>query len=236
MYEAVLFDMDGVIVDTEHSVTDFWQRLAASEGFSLSTEDLERHVYGHRADHTLRELFPGISPGRYGEIYERLRKNQESLLYAAIPGVHRLVAALAGAGVPLALVTGAQDWKAAAVLGQLELTETFATQICADDVALGKPHPACYLLAAERLGVGIDRCLVFEDAVSGVTSAVTAGAACVALAPPRRAGQVLGAGALTVVRDFDDIAFDPRERTLSAAGRERLPFAAAPGGRDLPAH
>ncbi|MDH2426544.1 HAD family phosphatase [Sphaerisporangium sp. TRM90804] len=235
MYEAVLFDMDGVIVDTEHSVTEFWRQLAASEGFSLSTADLERHVYGNRADHTLRELFPRISPDRYGEIYGRLRRNQESLLYAAVPGVHTLLEGLGQAVVPVALVTGAQDWKAAAVLGQLGLTETFDTQICADDTALGKPHPACYLLAAERLCVDIERCLVFEDAVSGVTSAVAAGAACVGLAPPHRARQVLDAGALTVVRDFTEVVFDPRERTMSA-GREELLFAPVPGGDRLPAY
>ncbi|MFD0476631.1 HAD family hydrolase [Nonomuraea thailandensis] len=64
MYQAVLFDMDGVIADTERSVTEFWQRLAADLGYLLRAEDLERHVYGHRADHTLRVLFPEVPPAR----------------------------------------------------------------------------------------------------------------------------------------------------------------------------
>ena len=54
MYRAVLFDMDGVVVDTEQSVADFWQDLAASEGYSLTADDLDRHVYGCSAVHTLR--------------------------------------------------------------------------------------------------------------------------------------------------------------------------------------
>ncbi|MEU8247748.1 HAD family phosphatase [Nonomuraea sp. NPDC048916] len=236
MYEAVLFDMDGVVVDTEHSVTEFWQRLARSEGFSIAPDDLERHVYGHRADHTLRELFPSVSPDRYGEVYRRLRENQESLRYTAIPGVLRLLAELSDARVPVALVTGAQDWKAAEVLGQLDLAETFDVLICADDVALGKPHPACYLLAADRLSAAIGDCLVFEDAISGVTSAVTAGAACVALAPPHRAAQVIEAGASTVERDFERISFDPYEHLLRVGGQTGFGFAAARESRYLRAN
>jgi HAD superfamily hydrolase (TIGR01509 family) len=153
MYEAVLFDMDGVIADTERSVTEFWQRLAADLGYLLRAEDLERHVYGHRADHTLRVLFPEVPPSAYSEIYQRLKENQESLVYTAIPGATALLGALGRAGVPLALVTGAQDWKAVEVLRQLALPSAFATVICADDVPRGKPDPAGYLLAAERLGV-----------------------------------------------------------------------------------
>ncbi|MFI9555574.1 HAD family hydrolase [Nonomuraea endophytica] len=220
MYEAVLFDMDGVVVDTEQSVTEFWQRLARSEGYTLSGPELERHVFGHRADHTLRKLFPQIPRGRYDEVYRSLREDQESLRYQAVPGALRLLAELVAAGVPLALVTGAQDWKAAEVLAQLDLRDTFAVRICADDVSLGKPHPACYELAAERLGAAIRSCLVFEDAVSGVSAAVSAGAACVALAVPQRAGQVLGAGARTVVTDFGEVAFDAARRTLCAGPLE----------------
>jgi HAD superfamily hydrolase (TIGR01509 family) len=224
MYEAVLFDMDGVVVDTEQSVTDFWQRLARDHGRTLSVEDLERHVYGHRADHTLRALYPEIPRNRYDQVYRRLRENQESLVYTAIPGVLPLLAQLGRAGVATALVTGAQDWKAAEVIGQLRLTAAFEIVICADDVPQGKPDPACYLLAAERLGARIDRCLVFEDAVSGVTSAVTAGAGCVALAPPRRAAGVVDAGAIAVVADFRRVGFDAATRTLRLGERAEFFF------------
>ncbi|MFC4117850.1 HAD family hydrolase [Nonomuraea zeae] len=225
MYEAVLFDMDGVVADTEQSVTEFWQRLAGDLGYLLGAEDLERHVYGHRADHTLRVLFPEIPASRHDEIYRQLRENQESLVYTAIPGVLSLLGALSQAGVPLALVTGAQDWKAAEVLRQLGLPAAFDVVICADDVPYGKPDPAGYLLAAERLSVGIGRCLVFEDAVSGVVSAVAAGAACVALATSRRAAQVLDAGATAVVPDFRDAAFDALTRTLRVDARTGFSFA-----------
>lgn len=235
MYQAVLFDMDGVVVDTEQSVADFWQALASSEGYSLTADDLDRHVYGCPATHTLRELFPQIAPGRYGEVFDRLRHNQENLRYTAIPGVTRLLRELYRSHVPLALVTGAQHWKVTAVLRQLELDDIFRVVVHADDVAAGKPDPACYLLAAERLTVDITRCLVFEDAVSGVVSAVTAGAGCVALAPEKRAGQVSQAGAMRTVRDFHDVLFSVDDRVIRVPPDLILPFAAtAPTGSTFP--
>ena len=231
MYQALLFDMDGVVVDTQHSVREFWQQIARSEGFSLSAGDLARHVYGHRADHTLRKVFPHIQPARYGQVYQWLREDQESLSYTAIPGVLQLLKRLAEASVPLALVTGAENWKVAAVLSQLNLTDVFDVQICAHDVASGKPDPACYLLAAQHLSVDIAQCLVFEDAISGVTAAIAAGADCVAIAGPQPASQVLAAGALTVADDFTEISFDSHEYTLSIAGKTVFPLWPAGAGR-----
>ncbi|ANZ35370.1 hypothetical protein BBK82_03975 [Lentzea guizhouensis] len=205
MFEAVLFDMDGVVVDTEASVADFWQDLARSNGFSISAGDLDRHVYGRSALHTLRELFPMLPADRHHEVYELMRVNNETLHYSTIPGVLPLLGSLHTAGIPTALVTGAEPYKATAVLKQLGLQ--FDVTITAKDVEHGKPDPACYVLAAHRLGVPVERCIVFEDAVSGITSAVTAGATCIALAPPHRETDVRDAGAAAVVRDFRQISF-----------------------------
>lgn len=205
MFEAVLFDMDGVLVDTEASVADFWQDLARSNGFTISAGDLDRHVYGRSALHTLRELFPMLPPDRYHEVYELMRVNNETLHYTTIPGVLPLLESLRAARTPIALVTGAEPYKATAVLTQLGLT--FDVTITAKDVENGKPDPACYRLAAHRLGVPIERCVVFEDADSGITSAVTANATCIALAPPHRETDVRRAGAAAVVRDFRQISF-----------------------------
>jgi len=219
VYQAVLFDMDGVVVDTDASVAEFWQELARDNGFTISPEQLDRHVYGRSALHTLREVFPELPAPRYGEVFEAMRVNNETLRYQAIPGVLPLLRELSAAGVPLALVTGAQSYKAKAVLGQFDAE--FDVVLTAEDVEAGKPDPRCYRLAAERLGVPIERCIVFEDALSGVTSAVSAGATCVALAAPQRDDDVRAAGAAEVIRDFTGTAL--RGRTLSVGDRE-FPF------------
>ncbi len=234
MYGAVLFDMDGVVVDTELSVARFWQDLARSEGGgALTREDLDRHVYGRHADHTLRELFPQIPPDRYPDVYRRLRINDEHLRYTPVRGALEVLRGLHAAGMPLALVTGAQHWKAAAVLRQLGLDDVFRVQVRAEDVTAGKPDPGCYLLAAERLGVPISRCLVFEDALSGVTSAVRAGASCVALAPPERERTMLDAGAVAVVRHLGEVELASSPPSLVVGSGRRLllsaPTPAPPG-------
>lgn len=224
MYQAVLFDMDGVVVDTQDSVRSFWQQLARDNGYSLRFDDLEQHVYGHRADHTLRILFPQIPATQHPEIYRRLRHDQENRTYWAIPGVQRLLKELREAGIPLALVTGAQDWKMVEVLDQLGLSGTFDVRICADDVPTGKPDPACYLHAAKRLDVDITKCVVFEDAISGVTAAATAGADCVAIVPQHRASQALAAGAITFARDFENVGFRRQDFTLHISEKAKLAF------------
>lgn len=217
MFEAVLFDMDGVLVDTEASVADFWQDLARSHGFTISADDLDRHVYGRSALHTLCELFPMVPPHRYDEVYELMRVNNETLHYTTVPGVLPLLGALRAAGVPTALVTGAEPYKATAVLNQLGVE--FDAKVTSRDVEHGKPDPSCYLLAAQRLGVPIERCVVFEDAVSGIASAVAAGATCVALAPPERAAETRAA--ITTVRDFRQISL---QHNILKAGEREFPF------------
>jgi HAD superfamily hydrolase (TIGR01509 family) len=225
VYQALLFDMDGVVVDTESSVADFWQELARADGRTLTGADLERDVYGRQAEHTLAALFPYIPPDRYGEVYRRMRANQESLDYAEVPGVRALLGELSAARVPLALVTGAEEFKVVAVLDQLGLTEVFDAVIGAEHVATGKPHPGCYLAAARLLDLDIHRCAVFEDAVSGVTSAVAAGARCVAVAPPQRADRVRAAGAAWVIPDFRQVSFSAVDRTLWLDPGTPLPLA-----------
>ncbi|HWC83430.1 MAG TPA: HAD-IA family hydrolase [Pseudonocardiaceae bacterium] len=231
--QAVLLDMDGVVVDTEQSVAEFWRELARSEGRSISPEELAGQVHGRRAEYTLEVLFPDIPPARYGEVYERLRANNESQRYTAITGVLAVIRQLRAAGIPLALVTGAQPWKVDAVLDQLGVAEAFDVLVHADDVPEGKPDPACYRLAARRLGVDIGRCLVFEDAVSGITSAVTAGARCVALAPPHRTAEVRAAGATGVVRDFSAVAFAAPERMLRIGSDTEIALGPANGAPDV---
>ena len=211
---AVLWDMDGVVVDTDHTVAAFWQALAGAEGFTISDEDLHHHVYGRHADHTLRVLFPAVPVERYPEIYERLREDNESLEYSDIPGAGKLLRQLRDSDVPLALVTGAQHYKVTAVLDQLDLTDVFDVHIRAEDVPAGKPDPACYRLAAERLGAEIGQCLVFEDALSGVASAVAAGATCVAIGPRWRAAELRTAGAVEVIPDFTTLEFSTPELTM----------------------
>ncbi|MCL4297913.1 MAG: HAD family phosphatase [Anaerolineae bacterium] len=201
-YEAILFDMDGVIIDTHHAVTEFWQILADEQQIRLTEADFQQHIYGCSLNHTFDTLFPQLNAPQRQVILDRMEVYELSLTYTAIPGAVTLLRALKQAGVPTALVTSAFPWKVDLVMHQLELADLFKTLVTAADIQRGKPHPDGYLLGAQRLQLPPQRCLVFEDAVSGVQAAVTAGAGCVGVRPPETAAALVAAGAFHTIPDF----------------------------------
>jgi HAD superfamily hydrolase (TIGR01509 family) len=142
--------------------------------------------------------------------------------YQAVPGAVRLLQLLRRGSIPTALVTSGQPWKVRAVMDQLGIAGLFAAEVTASDIAEGKPHPECYLLAARALGVVPERCLVFEDAVSGVDAAVAAGAVCIGVAESGRAHILAAAGARYIVPDFSSV--DYRDGVLALGNGACLPL------------
>jgi HAD superfamily hydrolase (TIGR01509 family) len=233
VYQAVLFDMDGVLVSTERSVVAFWASLAESRGLALDGGDVAAHVLGCSAEHTLRELFPQIPARDHHAVYDRLRDYETGLTYEPVAGAVDLVRSLAAADIPMALVTGAQRWKAATVLHQLGIVEEFVAIVSAEDVVAGKPDPACYRLGADLLGTQARHCVAFEDSVSGARSVVAAGAACVGIDAAGTGTALLRAGALEVVPDLAAVTVSTAPLRLSMRGLS-LPLGAlvpATGGR-----
>jgi sugar-phosphatase len=101
------------------------------------------------------------------------------------------------------MVTSGDRWKVEVVVNQLGLAPLFAAQVTINDVQRGKPAPDPYLLAAQRLGQAPERCLVFEDAVSGVKAAVAAGATCIGVQASAGLSSALHqAGAYCTIADF----------------------------------
>lgn len=206
-YCAALFDMDGVVVDTEQSVTAFWQQLAARHGVTLSQDNFARHVYGRPAESTLDALFSQLSDDERQGVHAAMREYESRDTYRALPGVVPFLRRLRHGGIPMALVTSGGPWKVDAVLEQLGLVDLFMGRVTASDITEGKLHPQCYLLGAEILGVPAVECLVFEDAVSGVEAAVAAGATCIGIAARERAAQLIAAGARYVISDFSQLIY-----------------------------
>ncbi len=204
-YEAILFDMDGVIVDTHQSVTAFWERWAAKHGVHISAADFVQQVYGRPGTHTLDALFPMLNEDDRQAIFDDMAAYEVRLIYTAVNGAVDCLRALRRHGVPTALVTSGARWKVQAVAGQLGLDGLFTTQVTVEDIHQGKPHPEGYLLAAHRLGKAPERCIVFEDAISGVEAAVAAGALCIGVQAAGDPSSLLTAGAQTVIPDFSAV-------------------------------
>jgi sugar-phosphatase len=138
-----------------------------------------------------------------------------------VAGAAPFVRALQRYRLPLALVTSGEQWKVDAVLAQLGLEGVFAVAVTASDIRVGKPHPECYLRAADVLGVSPAHCIVFEDAISGVRAGAAAGALCIGICGSRSAHALLEAGASYVVPDFsalDLVADGPTFLSLRVAG------------------
>lgn len=176
---VLLFDMDGTLVDSTAAVERIWGRWAAEHGICFA--DVAHKMHGRRAVDIMRAIAPpdlGLDLDA-----EVARIDAEEVVetdgIVPIPGAARLIASLPPRS--WALVTSARPELARARMGAagLPMPEVVVTS---NDVVQGKPNPACFLMALERLGVTANDALVFEDAAAGLAAAHAAGCRTIALA------------------------------------------------------
>jgi HAD superfamily hydrolase (TIGR01509 family) len=181
---AVLFDMDGLLVDTEPLWLETETEVMARLGASWTPED-QQALLGGSMERTVAYLLskatrPAPPETVEGWMIEGMMDLVRAGRTVVRPGVRELLAEVAGAGLPHALVTSSQRAFAEAVLDATGIT--FPVTVCAEDVPAGKPAPDPYLLAAKLLDVDPGRCVALEDSPNGVASATAAG--CRVLAVP----------------------------------------------------
>jgi len=184
MLRAVIFDMDGLLADTEWPDFLAWQELFREHGGDLTLEEWlgEVGVWGAT---TIKSRFAALRGSREGmdAALARRRSRHRELVggIAPLPGVEALLAALAGRGIPCGVASSSdRDW-VGFVLGTLGLRERLPVVVTGDDVATRKPAPDVYLEAAARLDVRPEGCVALEDSAVGVTAAIAAGMRCVAV-------------------------------------------------------
>jgi sugar-phosphatase len=177
--EAVLLDMDGTLVDSDAAVERAWSAWAVEYGVEPAAA-LEL-AHGNPAETTVRSLLPALGPADVAVAAARQLALQYDDLadVVATEGAVRLVALLRRQAWPWAIVTTADRHLAEARLAAAGFA--VALLITADDVAMGKPDPEGYLLAARRLGIPPRRCLVVEDTATGLRAGRAAGAVTAAL-------------------------------------------------------
>lgn len=172
---AVLFDMDGTLVDSDSVVHGVWAYWADLRG--VDRDLVARTTPGRPAIESLADLAPWLSPAeRLADAEDLLGRERADLAgIVAMPGALDLVAALDDWSVPYAVVTSADDALARARLGAAGFAVP-KVLITASTVTRGKPHPEGFLTAAADLGVPVDTCLVVEDSPAGVQAGLAAGA------------------------------------------------------------
>ena len=185
-FAAVLFDLDGVLIDTTELHYRVWSDFAAAHGVAVTPADLLA-TNGKRAEVTVRlwlgdhlddAAVAALTADREATFHRWLATEPAS----AVAGAAEYVAALSAASVRRAVVTSAIPANAELSLRRIGLREAFETVVTAADVRRGKPDPEPYLTAAARLGVAAADCVVFEDSVMGLRAGRAAGAAVVAVA------------------------------------------------------
>lgn len=185
-FAAVLFDMDGTLVDNVPLHQQVWREFAGRHGLNPSKEELE-FAKGRRASEVVAYLF-----GEALSQVEMLRLTQESqILYRErltatdvvrlVPGVVAFLSGLVKLGVPRILATDASATNVEAHFTKFGLSPYFDAVITSEDVQHGKPDPEIYLLGAQRASAQPEDCLVAEDSAAGVAAAKAAGCFCLGL-------------------------------------------------------
>ncbi len=176
---ALIWDMDGTMVDTRHAHWLAWKQAMAAENYDL-TRDTFLKTFGQRNDTILRDLLgsdlPDAEVTRIGDTKEQMFRHViKEKGVQLLPGAGRLIDQAAANRCPQAVVSSAPRKNITAILEELNLTDTFTVLVCAEDVSHGKPHPEGCITASKNLGVSPPNCIVLEDAPAGLESARRAG-------------------------------------------------------------
>ncbi len=192
--DAILFDLDGVLIDSTPCIVRHWQHWADRHGLDLAT--IMQHAHGVRTVETMRAVAPHLDVAAEAEQFT-VREVADTDGVVAIEGAAALLAALP-----------ADDWgivtSGSTALARARLTRAGLpiprVLITAEQVSQGKPAPDPYLAGAARLGLPVERCIVIEDAPAGVTSGVAAGMRVVGVGSTHSCAELPAVGA-TVVTD-----------------------------------
>jgi sugar-phosphatase len=188
--DAVLFDIDGTLVDSTAAVVRVWETWAAEHG--LDVQEILRVCHGRRTEDTLALFVPAAQQAAaLAELEQLERADLHDVV--ALPGTRSLLSAIPAARWA-AVTSGSRDvMQARLTAAGLLVPEVL---VSAEAVDAGKPHPEGYLKAAAALGRDIRRCLVVEDAPAGIQAGLAAGARVLAVATSHPASELASADAV----------------------------------------
>jgi len=209
MIEAFLFDLDGTLLDSEILWVEAIKQALSERGYEITDEEALKLVYGRawtEIREEIRERFPGAdTPENPLEPHtERIFRTLREKMDVRIPSSVELLVSL-GKRFPVAIVSGSTRSMIAESIRLLGIEPYVRLYVGTEDYGPGKPDPACFLIAAQRLEVPPRKCLVFEDSEAGVKAAKAAGMICVALKRPGRPDQNVSEAdeILTDLRQFE---------------------------------
>lgn len=183
MIKAILFDLDGTIIDSTENDFLAWQRIFSEYGVSFSYQEYLR-ILGARGSEVVQthlQLTQGQEESLLSTQEEYFKDNCTKRGLSLIPHVENILEHTRSTSLKIALATGSSDEKLKFIFDKVPIRAYFDVITTADTVHKGKPDPEVFLQAAEKLGVEPKECLVFEDAPMGVKAAKDAGMQCIAI-------------------------------------------------------
>src|SRR5215208_642893 len=229
MFAATVFDMDGVLLDSEPLHHVVLNEVLAAEGRTLSFDEYRPYI-GTTLEYTWSDLIH-----RYhlaGPVEDYILRYDEGILESyrrhsvLAPGVRALLDLLAAKGVRRAVASSSRTSWVEAALETLDIRRDFELLVTGDMVTHSKPDPEIYLLAAERLGVDPRRCLAVEDAPKGVAAARAAGMTVIGVRTPYTAHLTLE-GAAVILDSLEEAAAELLEQLAQVS--TPVPSAPSPG-------
>ena len=204
-FKAALFDLDGVVFDTEPQYSIFWGMICRQ--YHPEHPGLEDEIKGSTLVQIYDRWFSGPLESERADVTRRLDAYEQSMHYDYISVFEALIADLHAHGVKTAVVTSSNIPKMESVYRYQPAFRTlFDAILTSEDFSRSKPDPDCYLRAAQRLGVDISECIVFEDSFNGLKSGRAAGMAVVGLATTNTAEAIAPYSDIQIP-DYQDLDF-----------------------------
>ncbi len=208
MPQGVIFDMDGVIVDSGGPHRESWRLLARRSGLTI-TDAAFAETFGMTSREIITKLWGAqVGDAQARDIDARKEAVYRDLITGRVPlsiGARETLAALAAVGFRLAVGTSGPPENVELVLRETRLAPYFTATVTGFDVARGKPAPDIFLTAAERLALPPVDCIVIEDAPVGIAAARAAGMPAIGYTGTHPAERLRDAGAVTVVAQLREI-------------------------------
>lgn len=199
---AALFDLDGVLIDSEGIYTQFWAEI--DRRFPTGVENFALVIKGNTLARILDTYFPDEVVRK--AIYAELARHEREMVYRLFPGAERFLRELQSAGIPIAIVTSSNRIKMNHLFAELpSLAEVVDVVLTDEDVSRSKPDPEGYRKAAARFGVASERSVVFEDSLAGIEAGRRAGGRVVAIATTNPRDVLEGRGDM-IVDTIDDLS------------------------------
>lgn len=212
-FKAALFDLDGVVFDTEPQYTVFWGGICRQ--YHPEHPGLEHEIKGQTLTQIYDRWFSGPLLSEQDSITARLNDYEQQMHYDYIAGFEPLIATLHHHGVKTAVVTSSNIPKMESVYRyQMGFCSLFDAILTSEDFERSKPDPDCYIKASQRLETENDECIVFEDSFNGLKSGRAAGMTVVGLATTNTVEAIKPLSDLQL-KDYDGLTFERLEALLS---------------------